>query len=429
MYPTDAVPPDRAAALLDQVRPEEGAVPAFLFSDPDIYRLEMERIFARCWLFVAHESEVPAPGDYVTRAMGEDPVIVARGEDGAIRVMLNVCRHRGMRICRADLGNSSHFRCPYHGFTYKNTGELIGVPFEKELYSGALVKDRMGLLQARVETHAGLIFATFGERAGTLADYLGPMAWYLDLLAGRAEMEVVGPPHRHELRANWKLPAENFASDAYHTMHTHASIAEIGLTPSATWAKDGYHVAAGNGHGVMIGAPTRRFIFSEALRPVFRRRLAPEQYALLERMAHMPGTVFPNLSFLVSAVTLKDRFVSHTELLQWQPKGPDRIDVHTWLLMEKDAPPEERERSRQAFIVTFGPSGMLAQDDSENFTGITQNSRGPVARRLALNYEMGLGAGAPVAGVGPGQVLEGKYNEANARGFYRRWLELMRAGA
>ncbi|MDR7454990.1 MAG: aromatic ring-hydroxylating dioxygenase subunit alpha, partial [Armatimonadota bacterium] len=95
----------------------------------------------------------------------------------------------------------------------------------------------------------------------------------------------------------------------------------------------------------------------------------------------------------------------------------------------KEAPPEVRELSRQAFIVTFGPSGMLAQDDAENFTGITQNSRGPVARRLALNYEMGLGTAAPAAGVGPGQVLEGKYNEANARGFYRRWLELMRGRA
>ena len=229
-------------ALLETVRPDEGQIPASIFADPAVYQMEMDRIFTRCWLFVAHESEIPSPGDYVTRYMGEQPVIVVRDEDGVIRVLLNVCRHHGMRVCRADLGNSSHFRCPYHGFTYKNTGDLIGVPFEKELYAGGLDKSQMGLLQARAERHAGLIFATWNPQAESLDAYLGPMKWYLDLLVGRAEMEVVGPPHRNELRANWKLPAENAASDAYHTMHTHASNPEIGLTPSITWAKGGFHV-------------------------------------------------------------------------------------------------------------------------------------------------------------------------------------------
>ncbi|MGH7186896.1 MAG: Rieske 2Fe-2S domain-containing protein, partial [Pseudomonadota bacterium] len=129
-------PRGRVEALLARVHPEQGEIPAAVFSDPDVYRLEQDAIFSRCWLFVAHESEVPSPGDYVTRYMGEHPVIVTRDEHGKIQVLLNVCRHRGMRICRADLGNSSHFRCPYHGFTYKNDGELIGIPFQKEIYGG-----------------------------------------------------------------------------------------------------------------------------------------------------------------------------------------------------------------------------------------------------------------------------------------------------
>jgi phenylpropionate dioxygenase-like ring-hydroxylating dioxygenase large terminal subunit len=416
-------PPGRLA----EVRPEHGQIPAFVFSDPDVYRLEQDAIFDRCWLFVAHESEIPSPGDYVTRAMGEQPVIVARDEDGRVRVLLNVCRHRGMRICRADLGNASHFRCPYHGFTYKNTGELIGIPFQNEIYGQNLDKTRFGLVAARTESYAGLIFATWDERAEPLRDYLGAMAWYLDLLVGRAEMEVVGPPMRHELATNWKLPAENFASDAYHTLHTHASIAEIGLTPSAKWAKDGYHVSAGRGHGVMVGAPTARFIFAETLIPEFAQRLSPEQLALLRQMAHMPGTVFPNLSFLISAVTLKGRFISHTELFLWQPLGPDRIEEYTWFLVERHAPAEWKELSRQAYVLTFGPSGILSQDDTENFTSITRNSRGSVAARLSFLYEMGRG-GRPMQGfAGPGEVYEGKYNEANARAFYRRWLDLLQA--
>lgn len=420
-------PRGRVEALLGQVHPERGEIPAAIFSDPDIYRLEQDAVFSHCWLFVAHESEVPSPGDYVTRSMGEHPVIVTRDEHGKIQVLLNVCRHRGMRICRADLGNASHFRCPYHGFTYKNDGELIGIPFQKEIYGEGFDKAKFGLIQARSELYAGLVFATWNEHADSLRQYLGAMAWYLDLLAGRAEMEVVGPPMRHELAANWKLPAENFAGDAYHTLHTHASMAEIGLTPTAKWAKDGYHVTAGNGHGVMVGTPAAKFIFADELLPAFERRLRPEQVALLKSLANMPGTVFPNLSFLVSAITLKGRLVSHTELFLWRPIGPDRIEEYTWLLMERDAPQSWKDLSRQAFILTFGTSGIFSQDDTENFTAITRNSRTTIAGRLSFLYEMGLGA-SPIRGfAGPGTVYEGKYHEANARAFYRRWLDLLEA--
>jgi phenylpropionate dioxygenase-like ring-hydroxylating dioxygenase large terminal subunit len=420
-------PRGRVDSLLAQVHPEQGEIPAAIFSDPDVYRLEQDAIFSRCWLFVAHESEVPSPGDYVTRYMGEHPVIVTRDEHGKIQVLLNVCRHRGMRICRADLGNASHFRCPYHGFTYKNDGDLIGIPFQKEIYGDDFDKSRFGLVKARSESYAGLIFATWSDHADSLRDYLGPMTWYLDLLAGRAEMEVVGPPMRHELAANWKLPSENFVGDAYHTLHTHASMAEIGLTPSAKWAKDGYQVSAGNGHGVMVGTPAAKFIFADELLPTFERHLRPEQFALLKSLANMPGTVFPNLSFLVSAITFKGRLISHTELFLWRPIAPDRIEECTWLLMERDAPQYWKDISRQAYILTFGTSGIFSQDDTENFTAITRNSRSTIAGRLSFLYEMGLGA-TPIRGfAGPGTVYEGKYNEANARAFYRRWLELLEA--
>ncbi len=419
--------PTGLGELLRTVQPERGQVPAAIFSNPDVYRLEMDRIFSRCWMFVAHTSEIPAPGDYVTRYMGEQPAIVARDEDGRVRVLLNVCRHRGMRVCRADLGNASHFRCPYHGFTYKNTGELIGVPLHKEIYGDSLDKSSLGLVPARTENYAGLIFATWDQRAPSLGEYLGPMRWYLDLLCGRAEMEVVGPPQRHEMDANWKLPAENAASDAYHTFSTHASISEIGLTPSAKWAKSGYHISAGNGHACMIGAPTAEFIFPKELTSVYQRNLSADQFAVLNQMAHIVGTVFPNLSFLISSATLKGQFISHTELLQWQPKGPDKIEVNLWFLVEREAPEAWKAFSRQAFLVTFGTSGMLSQDDAENWTDITRNSRGRVAGRLTFSYEMGLKQQALKGFPGPGRVYEGKYNEANARQFYRRWLKLLQA--
>jgi phthalate 3,4-dioxygenase subunit alpha len=111
-----------------------GAVPAGIYSDPAIHQLERDRLFGRTWQFLAHDSEIPQPGDYVVRRILDDSFIVVRDETGQVQVLLNMCRHRGVQVCRAPAGNASHFRCPYHAWTYRNTGELVGVPFHSEAY-------------------------------------------------------------------------------------------------------------------------------------------------------------------------------------------------------------------------------------------------------------------------------------------------------
>jgi phenylpropionate dioxygenase-like ring-hydroxylating dioxygenase large terminal subunit len=417
---------DLVRELEDTVRPREGHIPSYIFGDPDVYRMEVERIFGRCWLFVAHESEVPKRGDYVTRYMGEQSVIVVRGEDDEVRVFLNMCKHRGMRVCRSDQNNTSHFRCPYHGFTYKNTGQLTGVPAKKEAYGDALDKSQIQLHEARSNVYAGLIFATWDEDAASLEDYLGDMKWYLDILVGRASMEVTGPPHRWEMPCNWKLPSENFMSDAYHTMHTHASIPKLGLAPSARFAKDGYHVYAGNGHGLGIGMPAPAPIFAEEVLPEFEERLSEDQAAVIKETKNLHATVFPNLSFLISAMTMNGEIVSHTDMRVWIPRGPDRIVIYSWCLMESSASEEWKDQSHRAYVSSFGPSGMFEQDDSENWEDITRNAdSGPAARHFAFEYLQGMGRKQAEDFPGPGQVYEGKFSEANARAFYQHWLNLV----
>src|SRR6185437_1333540 len=103
-------------ALEEIVRPAEGLISRRIFSDTEVYGLEVEKIFGRGWFFVGHESEIPEPGDLVTRSVGMDPAILLRDDDGEIRVFLNSCRHRGMRVCRTDRENTSFLRCPYHGW-------------------------------------------------------------------------------------------------------------------------------------------------------------------------------------------------------------------------------------------------------------------------------------------------------------------------
>src|SRR5438046_7577223 len=110
------------------VDPEGGLINRRIFADREIYELERERLFARCWLYLGHESEVPNPGDFVSAYMGEEPVILWRDSIGRIRAFLNLCRHRGNRVCRADRGNAKLFTCSYHGWTYSSEGKLAVVP-------------------------------------------------------------------------------------------------------------------------------------------------------------------------------------------------------------------------------------------------------------------------------------------------------------
>jgi phenylpropionate dioxygenase-like ring-hydroxylating dioxygenase large terminal subunit len=115
-----------------------GLVSRRIFIEPEIYEQELERIFARCWLYLCHETQIPRPGDFLTTYLGEDPVLVVRDNDGRVHAFLNVCRHRGNRLCRADAGNAASFTCAYHGWTYRNDGRLVGVPYLKEAYHGEL---------------------------------------------------------------------------------------------------------------------------------------------------------------------------------------------------------------------------------------------------------------------------------------------------
>ncbi|MGE3986191.1 MAG: aromatic ring-hydroxylating dioxygenase subunit alpha, partial [Dehalococcoidia bacterium] len=194
-----------------------GTVDRKIFYDRDVYQLEMERIFARAWLFMCHESQIPNPGDFFLNFMGEDRVIVVRNNEGGISVLVNSCRHRGNAVCRAEEGHASSFMCTYHGWTFDLQGKLVGVPGFKEVYHEELDRENWGLIKAaQVESYKGFVFATMDGSAPALPEFLGEAGQFgIDLIADQGDMAVAGGVMKYQMNANWKFPHDNTA-DFYH---------------------------------------------------------------------------------------------------------------------------------------------------------------------------------------------------------------------
>lgn len=229
-----------------------------LYRDPAIFDEEMDRIFNKTWVWVAHESDLPKPGDFITTHVGRQPVIVNRDRKGEVRVMVNRCRHRGATVCEARRGNAAGFVCPYHAWTYAQDGSLRGLPLPKGY--NELDKSDYGLIQLRVESYAGLIFATFDKAIEPLEQFLGRARPWIDLFmkqGGGFPVKTMGE-HRFTFQGNWKIQLEN-TTDAYHFPVVHKSF----LTSLDDATEDlfsfmnagGYVEDLGNGHSVMVMIP------------------------------------------------------------------------------------------------------------------------------------------------------------------------------
>lgn len=420
----DRPTPSQLRSLVDL---EEGWISRRIFWDQSIYQLELERIFARCWIFVAHESQVAQCGDFLTTRIGEDSVIVCRGRDEKVHVFLNSCTHRGNRICFAETGRATAFTCNYHGWTFAQDGALVGMPSE-DLYNKTcrhFDKAALGLKRARVGSYKGLVFATFDEMAPTLEEYLGDYRWYLDVLLDNDEggTEFVDGNIKSQIDCNWKFPAENFIGDAYHAIFTHhaGAIAMLGQGVGRVCQERAFQVHT-NGHGWQFALDMIGNALTLGEQEIIdylkerETRVAERIGKLRSRMigAQSSATLFPHLSFLAG----------HNAFRTWNPIGPRRIEVHTWVLVNKAAPAGLKEKYRRGVMRTFSPAGVLEMDDGENWENATQMNAGVVTRRQNLHYGLGLDSRVEHGDL-PGHVHLRKFNDANQRAFYQRWLDLL----
>jgi phenylpropionate dioxygenase-like ring-hydroxylating dioxygenase large terminal subunit len=206
----------------------EDRVHRLLYTDPNIFDVEMSKIFGGTWVYLAHESQIPNVDDYITGRLGLRPLIITRDSHGVIRALYNRCTHRGTTLCRWDKGNSRSFQCPYHGWSFLNTGKLRGVPWPSG-YAENLARDpKYNLAQVpRVESYRGFIFGTLNLDAPSLVEYLGPIKQPIDEWLDRnpGGKVVVCEANRFRYNGNWKLAYDN-SGDGYHVIYSHRSLLE-----------------------------------------------------------------------------------------------------------------------------------------------------------------------------------------------------------
>jgi phenylpropionate dioxygenase-like ring-hydroxylating dioxygenase large terminal subunit len=382
-----------------------------------VFRDEMHSIFERCWLYVGHESEIPKPGDFRARDVGNRPLVFWHGHDGVKRVFYNSCRHRGALVCRVPEGNTRSMSCFYHAWTYGVEG-----------YGPTFDRARMGLLSpAKVESYRGFVFACFDPGAVDLRTYLAGAANYIDLVADQAEaLEIVPGAHEYAADANWKLFVEN-SLDGYHLLPVHTTYFEYlekteGSRPNLDSLNEA--IDLGNGNAAVkvrgpwarpvarwtpaLGAPNRGRV--EAAYAELVRKHGPERAELIGRVDRNV-LIFPNLIILdmmgVVVRKITPTAAGHTKITQWS-------------LASAGEGADLRARRLENFITFQGPGGFATPDDLEALEACQAGFRA--------------GAGVPWSDISrgmhrehSGQSCRGS-DERQMRAFWRQWQKLMSAG-
>jgi anthranilate 1,2-dioxygenase large subunit/terephthalate 1,2-dioxygenase oxygenase component alpha subunit len=394
-------------------------VPYRVYGDPAVHAAEEERIFrGATWSLVGLELEVPRPGDWRTGYVGETPVVMVRDEGGRVGAFVNRCAHRGNLVCirKAGRAESGRLTCVYHNWTYDLRGDLKSVAFAKGIGgAGGMPADfdpaRHGLRRLRVETIHGLVFATFSDAAPTLADYLGAeMRVNLERVLGR-RMCVIGT-YSQLMRNDWKLYMEN-VRDSYHASLLHLFFSTFRLNKLSMeggiklsergWHHISYSIAATDRDEAEYSAGKLR-----AVNEGFRLADA----SLLDRWQEYPcGTtlaiqsVFPNFVLQQTGNSIAVRLCL--------PKGPDRSELHWWLLGAEDDTPEQR-RMRVAQSNLVGPGGLISMEDGIVGNWVQRATKGDPGATL---LEMGGRTVEPSQG--------SRATEVSVRGFWQAYRDLM----
>ena len=380
------------------------------YADPEVFALEQERIFGRLWLYVAHESQLRKPGDFVRTRLAQHEVLVTRHQDGKIYVVHNRCPHRGARLCMVDRGSSRLLTCPYHAWAFRPDGTLSAVPHPKSYPASFSLADPQNHMQrvTNVDSYRGFVFANLSDNAPPLTEHLGPMREVIDNLIERApdgEIEIADSNFTLEYHGNWKLHMEN-ANDIFHPSFVHSSsVAPARAAPANASILDqdqtremllanGFGQAEWEGiklnglaagHTFMTSFYKKGVLVNEEQDPVVVRyraalaqRLGNERAAAVLAMNRFNNIIYPNL--IINAQQQQMRVTI--------PLAVDLTQVHVHCFRLKGAPEEMFHRAIR-FLTTIGsPASMIFSDDVEMLERCQQGlvkQAGPW-----VNFERGL---------------------------------------
>jgi len=424
---------DRIGALF-----QEDRVHRDVYISEQIFALEQERLFTRTWLFLGHASQVPNPGDFVTVELARRPLILVRHADGSLHVLMNRCAHKGAMILSDPAGTTGRaFRCPYHGWSYRLDGSLLGVPMQGG-YEGTRMREcetGNGLHRVTSAEHRGFVFARLGETGISFSDYFGAALPFIDMMADRSpegELEVEGPPVRNLIRCNWKMYLENINDG----LHVHAAHESAAIAARAVWAgkspdepkpmaieqllpfqsgndfmeKMGGRVLA-NGHSVLGTSVSIHTGYGEV--PAYTEAMVKAYGA---RRAQEILAFSPQNAILYPSAALKS---SPQVMRVIRPVAADRTVIEGWSFKAKGAPPLLTERSLMYNRLAFSPMSLVAQDDVHVFETVQRALRSGGNEWVSLHrgYRGAESYDADVATSGTDEVL--------MRNQYRAWIRFM----
>jgi phenylpropionate dioxygenase-like ring-hydroxylating dioxygenase large terminal subunit len=400
-----------------------------LYTDPAIFHREMEVLFQNQWVFVGHESEIREPGDYVRRRIGGQPVIVARGKDNEIRVMLNRCTHRGNMICQSDAGNATLFRCSFHGWTFSNDGRLQGVSF-RQGYDQDIreFKSEFGLAQAsQVGVYGGFVFANLVGDAGPFDAYIEHARDAIDRLNGMSpegRIELRAGWMKHDNAANWKIVNE-VQVDGYHPLFVHESVYSGVKAAKVDYASDELKVAIrdlGAGHtevdySAEYREQDREFIwFSSIPRERVPQYISAMEEHLGEEETHRRLVEGPSHTFI-----WPNLFLAEMQVMFVEPLSVTRSIQYTSPVSLVGADEMNARIIRQS-EGAMGPAGFLIADDAEmgerNQIGLTAQEPEWVLFSRGFSGEREEPRGT---------TSYDRTSETSQRGMWRHYRELMSA--
>ena len=415
-----------------------------IYTDPEIFELEMKYIFESNWIYVAHESQIPNKGDYLTATIGRQPVLIVRDENNQIRGFANACSHRGAMVCRKPKGNTRFFVCPYHGWAFDMEGRLVSMKDEDKLaLPDGWRKENHALTPVpKVESYRGFIFASLSADVLPLTEHLAEAKAFIDLYADMSPegLEVLPGKSVYNHHGNWKMQAEN-GVDGYHVDIVHNSYLRIAgeRAKKAMAAKGADQVKAiqflgqeiksgnydlGNGH-VVIWIDIANF----------RERPLGIQYdAVLARVGEIRAKwmvgrlrqvlLYPNL-ILFDGIS--------TQIRSWRPVSPDETEVSVVCVAPKGEPKEARERRLRQYEDFYGASGLATPDDLTEFDACQKGYHAKIAEWHDFDIGMrnrvtGPDEEAMALGIKPAVSANWVASETLYHGEYRHWLQLLSEG-